>query len=322
MSLALKLRDLVTGNPRDLAARGVYADALIQDGDPRGTFITLQAALDGRLSPDKREAARKQLRQLFSANEEKWLAPAKDWAEIRWKGGFMHAIRASAADFLVKGAALVAAEPVAEVTLTDTSNQEMAALADCAAIAKLHSLSITGNYKDASAAKLAASAHASKIASLNLSGGSLGSAFAQATANLRALQSLCATSMSMGDDPMEVLGKNLSAVQKLYLARNEITDEGVAALADGALGELRVLCLGGNEISDEGCAALAEAKLEKLRQLELNQTQITDEGAMALAKSKTLKSLKKLDIRQTEVSEAVPKLRKKGITVRASYSDY
>jgi uncharacterized protein (TIGR02996 family) len=318
-SIAERLRDLVLSSPRDPAVRSVYADALIQEGDPRGTFIMLQSHLDMPIPPDKREEAKRQADELLQANRERWLAPAR-WAEVRFKGGFIHAIRARAAEFLAKGSALLAAEPVLEVTLTNTTADDMKALADLPALAKISDLKLQGSFADPSAATLAKSPHLGSLTSLNLKGASLGRAFAASVASLRSLELLCVTGMSMGDPAIEVfVAAAYPTLGRLYLARNELTDEGVIALAKArGLSALRMLCLGGNEISDEGVTALAGAKgLGNLVTLELNATGVTDEGLEAIAKSRALRSLKRVNLTQAhEVSsEGLARLRKAKLVV-------
>jgi uncharacterized protein (TIGR02996 family) len=313
-TISSRLRDLVLANPRDPAVRSVYADALIQEGDPRGSFIILQSQLDGRIPPDRREDARRQVAELLNANRVRWLEPAS-WAEVRFKGGFIHAIRAKAADFLAKGSALLAVEPVLDVTLTQTTDDHVKALAALPALARLADLSLQGSFKDAAAATLAKSPHLGSLVGLNLKGASLGRAFAGSVANLTSLKLLCVTGMSMGDEAVTVFAnKTYPLLERLYLARNELTDEGAVALAESrGLGALRVLCLGGNEITDEGVTAIAEGRgLGNLVTLELNATGITDEGLEAIATSRTLKSLRKLKLAPAEVSRgAVEQLRKR-----------
>lgn len=55
--------------PKDLARRQVLADALMEAGDPRGEFITLQ--LDGS------SRSRKRAQKLLDRHERDWLAPLR-----------------------------------------------------------------------------------------------------------------------------------------------------------------------------------------------------------------------------------------------------
>jgi uncharacterized protein (TIGR02996 family) len=322
-----RLREQLVANPRDAAARAVYADALIQEGDPRGTFITLQSHLGGKLSPDKRESAKHQIKALYAAHLDKWYEPAKGWAETRWKGGFIHAVRADASDFLKNGAALVAVEPVLELTLTDADDAILTKVAASPAIARLSSLAIGGKYGDKGAGALAKSPHIKTLRSLNMRG-SVGKAFAADIGTARELVSLCLTGTDIGDEGVKVLAAaGLDHLERLYLSRNELTDASMPALADGrASAHLKLLALNANQIGDEGLTALAKGKsLAHLVRLELRETAVGDEGAKALAKSKTITALKKLDLRQTEVESATIKaLKKKGIEVEGGggYDDY
>jgi len=306
MSLTDRIRALVLRSPNDPEVRGVYADALLEAGDPRGTFVALQSQLTGRLSPDARETAKREADDLLRLHGDDWIEPVRGWAEVRWKSGFIHAIRAKASDFAVKGGALLAVEPVLEVTLTDAKDAELRSLAETAALARVDSISILGAFTDKGAAALLESAHVSGVKALNFSGGSLGPAFGAAASKLRSLRSLCITGMGMGDDGAAALVKGeLPHLERLYLARNELSDEGVTALTSArAAAHLKTLCVGGNELSDESGVALAAAKaLGELVQLEIDATEIGDEGVLAIAKSRTLRSLKRLGLGRLDIGK-------------------
>ncbi len=305
-SIASRLRDLVLASPKDPAIRSVYADALIQEGDPRGTFIALQTHLEGAIPPDKREAARQQIDALLRENQEKWTEPTRGWAEVRFKRGFIYAIRATAESFVAHAPALLAAEPVLDVTLTQVTDEHMAALAQLPAIARLSALACQGSFEDAGAAALARSPHLAAVTSLNLRGSGLGATFAHAAAKLGNLAWLSVTGMGMGDEAVALLVEgDAHAFERLYLSRNDLSDEAATALGQSrGLGKLRILCLGGNELSDEGAVALAKGKsLASLTSLELNQTGVSDEGALAIASSRALKSLRKINLKDTEIGD-------------------
>jgi len=305
MTVTDRLRDLVVQNPEDASARGVYADALIQAGDPRGTFIMLQAHLEGSMSPDKREEAKRESAALLAANKAAWTKLASGWAEVRFKGGFIHAIRAKASAFVNSGTALLAAEPVVDLTLTEANDGELIALAAMPALAKVKAIALQGPFKDKGAAAFVKSPHLGSLRALNIAGASVGPGFANAVGYLGGLVSLCLTGMAMGDVAVAVLAEGLENLERLYLARNDLTDTAAESLANGKSTKLKVLCLGGNEISDEGAEALATGRsLASLEHLELNQTGVADEGAQAIVKSRVLKSLRKLDLRTTDVEDA------------------
>ncbi len=312
-----RLRTLVLRYPSDPDVRFVYADVLAEKGDPRGRFIRAQTALEQRLPPDAREAAQHEIRSLLGQHEKAWTEPAS-WADVRFQGGFIHAIRATIGSFLEHADALFAVEPVRKVVLRSVTDQALEKLAAHEALARIEQLSLEGAFGDAGAAAIAKSRHAASLRALNLNGCALGESFFAALGNLKALTSLAIPGLAIGDENAALLAKApLAKLERLYAPRNELSDEGAAALAGAAQwSSLQWLCIGGNELSDEGADALAKAKFGNVTHLEINQTGIGDEGVLAIVKGKAFRQLKKIDVRQTEVSsEAIKQLRAKKLTV-------
>ncbi len=319
-TISAQLREQVLDNPRDTGVRAVFADALIQEGDPRGTFITLQQHLEGRLSPDKREAAKNQADALLRDHEKEWFALAKGWAEYRVRGGFIRALRSQAAKFVLNGPKLLAKEPVYDVTLTNVHDDDVKALAKMPELARIAEISLFGRCSDATAAALACSPHAARLSSINFNGGSPGLNFAREAANLKELETLVLTGSEFGDNALTLLAAHdLPRLSQLYLARCALSDESMNPLANGpALAHVVKLCLGGNEeITDDGADEIANGEsLANLQHLELNQTGVGDDGASAIVKSKSLKALRRVDFRQTEVgATTIKRLRRPGLTV-------
>lgn len=79
----------IHADPHDLDLRRVYADALCEQGDPRGTFIGLQLLeLEGTLDSKGRTAMNRLLRD----HEASWLGPVHAVllkGERTWSGGFL-----------------------------------------------------------------------------------------------------------------------------------------------------------------------------------------------------------------------------------------
>lgn len=96
----------VLANPADDDARLVYADALIDAGDPRGEFIAVQVELAKRGDKtEKQDKTTKPLwnkfRELHSKHSGKWNKPIKAFGrEARWwwHRGFLRAIEVNAND--------------------------------------------------------------------------------------------------------------------------------------------------------------------------------------------------------------------------------
>jgi len=311
-----RLRSLVLRYPDDPEVRSVYGDVLAETGDPRGRFIRAQSSLEGKLPPSAREAAKHEVRTLLDAHEKEWKEIAS-WAEVRFKGGFIHAIRAPIGAFLANAAALFAVEPVRKVLLMNVSDADLAQLAEHEALGRIGHLGLLGPFEDAGATAFAKSRHVSTLRALNLGGG-VGEGFASALGGFSALESLSLSGLDIGDETMALFAKaQLPRLQRFYAARNGLSDEGVAALAEAtSWTSLSWLCLGGNEFSDEGAQALAKAKFGCVTHLELNQTGVGDEGMLAILGGKAFRSLKRVDLTMTGVTgEAIKKLRAKKITV-------
>lgn len=88
--LEARLLAQIIESPGDLVLRQVYADLLLDRGDPRGELIALQLA--GR-DPDR--AA-----QLVAAHAERWIAPLLPWVEVsrcRFDHGFLDEVAISPA---------------------------------------------------------------------------------------------------------------------------------------------------------------------------------------------------------------------------------
>jgi uncharacterized protein (TIGR02996 family) len=100
---AAELLAAIRADPADDGARQVYADVLSERGDPRGEFITMQLARDGR-HPTKEEAER-ELRLLYKhrqawlaelaavvgelSRSSLWVGPERDRGRLRFERGFL-----------------------------------------------------------------------------------------------------------------------------------------------------------------------------------------------------------------------------------------
>lgn len=105
----------------DDAPRRVYADALVEKGDPLGEFIHVQCDLAaGGLPRDEALRRRRRERELLKANEERWTAGLARFAhDFRFVRGFVDKLTLSAEDWAARGQELFAAAPaLREVTLT------------------------------------------------------------------------------------------------------------------------------------------------------------------------------------------------------------
>jgi uncharacterized protein (TIGR02996 family) len=145
-------------NPEEDASRLVLADALEEEGDPRGEFVRVQVALardPGVCTPqggvpqwgewrERRphfDALRRRERELLNDHALTWLEELPDppgrWLCINthpnpllpglaaeFRRGFVEHVKMTAADWLAHGPAVVRAQPVARVTLSDKRPME------------------------------------------------------------------------------------------------------------------------------------------------------------------------------------------------------
>ncbi len=81
----------IQANPADDGLRSVWADSLLERGDPRGEFVTLQLA---RRRGEATEAQRKREAQLVAEHDAEWLGGLSvAVAEHRFEGGLLDQVR-------------------------------------------------------------------------------------------------------------------------------------------------------------------------------------------------------------------------------------
>lgn len=122
---------------------------------------------------------------------------------------------------------------------------------------------------------------------------------AKALAELRALN---VSGNELSAEGLAALADRLPALERLVLTANRFGDEGAAALARWRhLGHLRTLYLSACELSAEGVTALGgEGRLVRLEKLALSQNELGEAGAAALA-ALELPSLRFLELRDTSL---------------------
>jgi uncharacterized protein (TIGR02996 family) len=267
----------VFAEPENDAPRMVYADWLMEQGDPRGELISSQCRLKAGIAYlSTRSDLRLRVSELLSEHAAEWIAPLSSRAECRFRRGFIEDIEAPAKVFLEGADAIMAREPVTCLTLTDCAGTHIKALAGAAWAPRLRALKLSGNVGDQGAAVVAGSPGLSGLTRLNLSGCDITGDGARAIASSRylgRLEMLALTGNEIDDDGIGALASspNLSSCTALYLARNPFDDNGVLALAASPhLTRLRRLGLDGVEVSDTALKVLAEsAGLTALRRVEV-----------------------------------------------------
>lgn len=186
-STGQRLLGAVLSNADDLESRLVFADWLVERGDPRGEFIQLQCALGRPLHGAKGASWAKPLftgdPALLQAREAKLLKThAKAWLESirpfvrtwRWNNGFVSAVVADATKFLSGRAVIFETTPLVELELTAMKHLQLKALSDETTTARLQRLNVGFQKLDARSLEAFASANWSGLRSLRLAGNRFG----------------------------------------------------------------------------------------------------------------------------------------------------
>jgi uncharacterized protein (TIGR02996 family) len=298
----------VLDDPENDDAKRVYADELLQAGDPRGELIQLELALAGPLAIRRRDQLRQRHTELRAAWFSTWF-PYKVGA-IRTRGGFASSVRATFGQLRAAGA-LFATEPVVEVAVElDPANA--AELAGAPWLGRLRRLIVRGGLGDAGLTALWSSPGVAQLRALNVTGCGVGpSALAGADLSspgdaLPVLDTLVLSGNPLGDAGLAGLGRwpGLARLETLYVSRARASLVGLEALlAGGALPRLRKLCLSRNALGAAAGAVIAQYadRLPGLRHLELVATGATLDGVAAIVAAK-LPALATLDVRDNPVA--------------------
>jgi len=292
----------ILAEPDNDEARRIYADLLAERGEPRGDFIHLELALDGRLSIRKRALLAPRRDELYAAHRKRWFPYAG--LGLRTRHGFLHAVKGPFKAVKAAGSKLFAAEPVTEVELTGVDEDTIEPLLAARWLPRLRRLTLRGAIGADGFARLAGAPAAAGLAALNVTGNGLKpAALANLGDGLPRCTTLVLTRNPIGDKGLAGLGrwKHLAGVETLYLSRCELTPKGLEALLGQPLPGLTKLCLSGNgRLGDKGVGVIAAcaANLPRLRHVEVIGAKVGKAGVRALAEAK-LPALQRIDVRGT-----------------------
>ncbi|MCX5746256.1 MAG: TIGR02996 domain-containing protein [Proteobacteria bacterium] len=304
----------ILADPDDKKARLVYGDLLQDQGDPRGDFIVLQATRAELADTDERvPALDAQLAALLKKHKKAWTAFG-DNKGARWeyRRGFVEKLSLDAADLLVNGPAIFAAEPIEELNIWKIQDSKVklgaSRLAPLLAL-PLHrvrrlSLARCTLTRDDFAA-LADADTLGGVELLDLSnGGSAESpigALAAAT-SLPRLRELRIGGCMCGDEGLAELARAKALrFERLIAPRNDLTSGGAEAIANATWAPTLVhLDLSSNEqFGDAGLRALgASTKLTSLKTLRLDYVGLYEEAADIVLASPVFARLDVLDLSQ------------------------
>ena len=306
----------ILDHPHDDGPRMIYADWLVEQGDPRGEFIQLQCLRESlpKDDPQSRKLRTREL-ELLREHEDTWLGPVRDLAE-KWefRRGFVSAVRLSTQKFLKTAGKLVRLAPIDDLTLR-VGGSRVKKLAACPQLGQIRALTLKKlRLEDGGMEILAASPHLSQIRALALQNAGLtdfGMEIVASCPDLSNLDTLDLYSNRIGPRGVQSLADSpfIRRLRSLDLTENWIESAGVSALAQSPIVEhLKTLMLGGTRISTEGVAALGRSRhLVNLRVLNCCggwriSESITSEGARVIAESPTL-DVERLSLESQQIGD-------------------
>ena len=335
-----ELRRRVVEHPDDVDVWRVLGDFLQDRGDPRGSFIQTQLALeDPSLDERTRRTLRNRERELLDAHQQAWLGPLADalldtdsWSTPRWqfRRGFLHTLDAMMlTQKVIDG--LVGFEDrdllrSLSVTYLDESESSLDALARLSfpCMRTFRFGDGTGSLQEEGrAAQLAA--QMPRLEVLSVSGREVETAglFGSQLPHLRSLTVTCAYEYAT---PIFARNRSFSRLEELVFIPHALEhDDGqdgylplddVRTLVHGRnLKNLKRLELHLSSAGDQGVTEIVESGLlSHLEDLDLSYGTITNDGARQLAECPDIKNLRRLVLTYNRMTPVgVERLRNTGI---------
>ena len=263
------LLQAILDDPDDLAARRVYADALIADGDPRGELINVQCALE---EATERGPLAKRERELLATHAKTWIEPYGG-AIFRpeFRRGFLENAFVNTKKFLPVASTLLDREPITSLHMRELTVANAATLGAVAGLGRVRTLRVTE----------------SKLAT-------------QGTATLFAhplprLRSLNLYQAGIDDGGLAHLDALLPQLERLNLAGTRVTYDGLAKLLADSRLALRYLHLNWLVPGTDGATFLAEhLALPNLTHLDLSSSHLANQDLQHLARNVVFRGLRGL----------------------------
>lgn len=280
------LLDAIRAAPDDDGPRLVYADYLMEQGDPRGEFIAVQCALakaeDGKLL-DESSA-------LLAANRDVWLEGlSPNVANVAFRRGFVDEVAVFDVAAVNAAQAVLGRELVRRLSFVATGSIDLVAVLRWEWLDALHALSF----------------RAPRYAISQLRPDRL--AMLLGTRRLRGLRELELSSQNLGDEGAALLAASdaFPSLQSFTLSNDRLSSVGLEPLAGaGWFTRLEKLVLVHHELGPDAGHVLAATRFKKLRSLVLSSNRLGDEGAIALAGSHHFSKLEALWLTSNRIGVA------------------
>jgi uncharacterized protein (TIGR02996 family) len=307
----------IFAHPEDEASRRIFADWLMEQGDPRGEFILAECelALLPRHDPRWPDLADRE-RELLAEHGKTWAGPLADLVSgYEFRRGFVERVTLPAATFLTRGHRLFANSPVRDVRLLPMlGGPTIDKIAACPHLTRLAALELSGMRLFDEDCQLLVDhlAQLDGLTSLNLRNTHIGAPGVALVLDSPRLPHLHTLDLSANKTYFvyrgaQFLGSpSLSRLRALHLGLTGLGDEGATLLAANAhLGKLHTLALWNTTLGNRGVEALAESPyLIHLTHLNLTGNYITQRGVEALARSPNMARLTHLELTNNAIGDA------------------
>jgi len=285
------LRAAIFANPDDDAPRRVYADWLLERGDPRGEFILIQCMLGRTLSArgplhrnhpagrtvrpvaaDPAAIPRLELREqaLLREHQKKWILPIRKYVNSWfWERGFVSRVDVNIKKFVAHAGAILDFTPLVAVYAMGCTPQGVRQFAELPRVGSLRSLTFCMQRIGAREAEIFRSSRFANLRELTLQQNPLGDDAVRVLAGSTTLSALRMLDLSFSEDKITSRGVESLAAAEFFprlthldlncSLANRTAIEPI--LKRGA--SLQVLALGAQRLTKQEAAARAARGLNE-----------------------------------------------------------
>lgn len=295
----MELLDSVLADPDDDRPRRVYADALMEQGDPRGEFIAVQCELATGAEPDRRLELERREATLLEKHGAAWTGPLHPSSVlVSFSRGFITELTVLDAEGIEACNAFLSREPISQAVISTRTPLSVARLLQWPWVRTLDSLAFRAReYRPAldSLPTLLQTRKLHRLRALSFDGQGLydegASALAESAGHaFPALRSLELRGDRFTARAVEALlhAKWFLKLERLALEACSLGSDSAALLSSAPFARLKRLSLASNPIGTDGALHLAKMRLASLESLWLTGCRIRQSGAEALLDSKAL----------------------------------
>lgn len=296
----------VMADPRSIEPRFVYADALLQAGDPRGELIQVQCALETLHTDDPARAKlEERANDLLALHEPTWTHDLRELSmlyenapRLVFRRGFVEGVTLYARHVREIVASMATQTPLRELSVLHKDPLE-----DLPGLMELEALALPG---EATAEELAGTfarwPHSGQLRSLEVHRGAAAVRAVARTPVLAGLESLSLPQIDREAVIALASAAHLTSLRTLRLHHAELDGASIEALGRSeALREIEVLDLGIARMSGAHGDALALPALPSLRELRCTGPSFDPAAAVALATR--ARRLEVLDLSSVELGD-------------------